>query len=100
MILQEVKMDKRWILISLAGLFLMALIASCTQATPVAEGELDDVEALIIERCSDCHSADRVFQEDYSEAEWSEVIDEMVEKGAEVNAEEKQAMIDWLVARD
>jgi len=28
------------------------------------------------------------------------VIDEMVEKGAEVNAEEKQAMIDWLVARD
>ena len=109
-------MNRKWILISLSGLFLLILIVACAQAspTPVEEemvevedtedtGEMEeeavDAEALIIERCSVCHSADRVFQADYTAEGWSDEIDDMIQKGAEVNEEEKQLMIDWLVSR-
>lgn len=109
-------MNKKWLLISLSGLILLVLIVACTQASPTPveeemvevedaeemeemEEETVDVEALIIERCSECHSADRVFQADYTAEGWSDEIDEMIQKGAEVNEEEKQLMIDWLISR-
>jgi uncharacterized membrane protein len=72
------------------------------QTEPAAieeETDIVDVEALIIERCSDCHSADRVFQADYDEQGRSDEIDDMVQKGAEVSEEEKALMIDWLISR-
>ncbi|MFN2302117.1 MAG: hypothetical protein ACK2TV_00140, partial [Anaerolineales bacterium] len=68
-----------------------------TEAAPVGNV---DVEALITERCGDCHSADRVFQQNYSEEQWSQVFDDMIQKGANVNEEEKGIMIDWLISRD
>lgn len=96
-------MIKKWFIISLTGMILLVLIAACTQtaATPVLD-ELDDaqIEALIVDKCSDCHTADRVFQEDYSETQWSAVFDDMINKGADVSPEEKEVMIDWLVSRD
>lgn len=91
-------MNKKWILISLTGLILLTLIAACAQTTAT---ETQDTRALIVERCSDCHSADRVFEADYTtEEEWSDIIDEMIEKGAEVSPEEKDEMVDWLVAQE
>ncbi len=60
----------------------------------------DDVEALIVDRCSACHSADRVFNADKSESEWGATIDRMVDYGADVNQEEKNQMIEWLISRD
>jgi hypothetical protein len=95
-------MNKKWLLICLTGLILLTLVVACAQsaATPVVEEPQEvDVEALIIERCDDCHSADRVFQADYSQEEWSEVFDDMIQKGAKVNDEEKEIMIDWLVSQ-
>ncbi len=61
--------------------------------------DVDEVEALIIERCSKCHSADRVFQADYDKQGWSDEIDDMIRKGAEVTEEEKALMIEWLISR-
>jgi len=92
-------MHKKWILISLTGLILLTLIAACAQST-TPETETPDTRALIVERCSECHSSDRVFQADYTEAEWSDVFDDMIDKGAEVSPEEKEIMIDFLVAQD
>jgi cytochrome c5 len=59
--------------------------------------EAVDVEALINEKCSDCHSASRVFTEDYDRAGWEDVFDDMINKGADVTEEEKALMIDWLL---
>ena len=96
-------MVKRWLIISVTGLMLLILIAACAQSgsQPLTE-TLDDneVEALIIDKCSDCHTADRVFQSDYDAEGWSVVIDKMVNRGAEVNSAEKDLMVDWLVSRD
>ena len=97
-------MAKKWILISLTGLILLALIAACAQSTApeTAAPETEtDTRALIVERCSDCHSSDLVFEADYTTAEeWSDVIDEMIDKGADVSPEEKMEMVDYLVAQD
>lgn len=98
-------MNKKWILISLTGLILLTLIAACAQSTTpetvAPETEVTDTRALIVERCSDCHSADRVFNANYTtEAEWSNLIDRMIDKGAVVSPEEKELMVDYLLAQD
>ena len=93
-------MFKRWLLISLTATIFLFLIVACAQTTEPAEIAPAEARALIEERCSDCHTADRVFNADYSREGWSDVFDEMIDRGAEVNPTEKEAMIDWLVARD
>jgi len=92
-------MLKKWMIISLTGLILLTLIAACAQST-TPEPDAADTRALITEKCSDCHSTDRVFQGDYSQEEWSEIFDDMIQKGADVSPEEKTIMIDWLVSQD
>jgi len=93
------KMIKRWMIISLTGLILLTLIAACAQST-TPEPATTDTRALIVEKCSECHSTDRVFSGDYTQEEWLEVFDEMIEKGAEVSPEEKTIMIEWLVSQN
>ncbi len=70
-----------------------------TEAETEPTEETGDVEALIIDRCSECHEVGRVFNADKTEDGWSSTIDRMVDYGAEVSADEKQLMIEWLVSR-
>jgi len=105
-------MKKRWFIISILGLVLLFVIVACSQTTPTPELETQteevveeevvedvDVEELIVEKCSGCHPASRVFNADYDEEGWSDNIDRMISKGADVSPEEKELMIDWLVNR-
>lgn len=96
-------MLKKWILIAISMFVLLSLIVACTQTEtaplPETGEESDEVEALIIEKCGTCHTADRVFNEDYTEQGWSDVFDDMIAKGAKVSPDEKEIMIDWLLAR-
>jgi hypothetical protein len=92
-------MYKKWFFISMIMVLAVMLIAACAQTAPEPEA-VDDVEALIIDKCSGCHSADKVFDANYDEAGWADVIDDMVIKGAEVTEEEKALMIEWLTGRN
>jgi uncharacterized membrane protein len=86
----------------LLAILVLAISACSNTAAPAdtdTNGEVDEVKALIDERCSVCHSVSRVYDASYDEAGWSDVIDHMIEKGAEVNADEKALMIDWLLAQ-
>lgn len=77
--------------------------ATATPTEDPAEEEtepVDAVEALIVERCSGCHSVDRVFNADKSAEQWASNIDRMVDYGAIVSEAEKEEMIDWLVSRE
>lgn len=57
-----------------------------------------EMQALVDEKCSECHSVDKVYNNSYSESRWSTVFDSMIAKGAQVSDEEKAQMIAWLVA--
>lgn len=65
-----------------------------------APGDVEDVEALIVDRCSQCHDADRVFRANKTESEWDDTIERMVDYGANVNEDEKAQMIEWLISRE
>jgi cytochrome c5 len=67
------------------------------ESPEAAYPEAIDAEALINEKCSGCHSASRVFNDDYDRAGWEDVFDDMINKGADVTEEEKALMIDWLL---
>jgi hypothetical protein len=78
-----------------------AAVTETATTAPTEEGTevVDDAEALIVERCSECHSVDRVFNADKSADQWSSTIDRMVDYGTVLNEAEKQQMIDWLISR-
>lgn len=116
---------KRMILLTISFAAALALVTACTQAAPMPTEappiieetteepaleteteprditeEVDEVEELIVERCSACHSVDRVFSADKTEEQWDATIDRMIDLGAEVSDEEKDLMIDWLTSPD
>jgi hypothetical protein len=72
----------------------MILVSACSTTTTTD----NDVKALINEKCGTCHSTDIVFTANYSQSQWSTVIDQMITRGAKVTDDEKAMMIDWLVA--
>ena len=93
----------------------MLLVAACSKATPAPTTAApgvdtttagsaaltdDEMKALITERCgvSTCHSSSIVFNSSFSQSRWSTVFDQMIARGAQVSADEKTMMIDWLVA--
>lgn len=88
-----VKRTAVWMVIVVS--LLAVIIASCA-TSPEDEPEVQDVSALIENRCSGCHAASQVYEEPHSASEWEEIIDRMITKGAEVNEEEKDLIIHWL----
>ena len=61
-------------------------------------GAMLDGETLVNERCTVCHTRERIDAADKDEAGWTETVDRMIANGAVLNAEERQAVIDYLVA--
>jgi len=65
--------------------------------SPTAEptGTLDGA-ALVEERCTGCHTLDRVAAEDGDAAKWEGIVDQMIARGAQLDEQEKQAVVDYL----
>jgi hypothetical protein len=55
-----------------------------------------NAENLLQERCTVCHTLDRVHKAKKDKAEWDKTIARMVQKGAKVNETERQALRDYL----
>ena len=56
-----------------------------------------DGDALINERCTVCHTRDRIDAQDKDEAGWTATVDQMIANGAQLNEEERAAVIEYLV---
>ncbi len=68
------------------------------EATPPPEEPELDGEALLEERCTDCHSLDRVAQRSYTREQWENTVDRMIDRhGAELDDEEREVVLDYLV---
>ena len=55
-------------------------------------------EELVNERCTTCHTRERIDNEDEDEEGWTAIVDRMIAYGAQLNSAERQAVIDYLVA--
>lgn len=67
--------------------------------SPGGEVSTPDGEKLVNERCTACHSLDRVYNANKDKAGWEKAADRMIRKGAKLNEAERQAVIDYLSNR-
>ena len=58
---------------------------------PVADGA-----ALLQERCTVCHSLDRVKQAKKTRDQWTQTVTKMISNGAKLNAAEQSTLLDYL----
>jgi len=56
-----------------------------------------DGATLVSERCTVCHTRERIDNADKDEAGWTATVDRMISNGAELNEEEREAVIAYLV---
>ena len=74
------------------------------EPTPVEEEVKDDydsqMQALISDKIGGCHMLNFILRQNKTREEWSVTIDRMIGKGAKVNAEDKELIIDYLVTRN
>jgi mono/diheme cytochrome c family protein len=87
--------------ILLITLLVGTLLAACgtSNTTPApSTGGATDGQTLMQERCSVCHSTDRIISAHKTAAEWTTTVERMIGKGAQLNATEQQTLIDYLAA--
>ncbi|MCS7283412.1 MAG: hypothetical protein RMK65_02220 [Anaerolineae bacterium] len=58
-----------------------------------------DAAALLRERCTACHTLDRVEGSRKTAEEWDQTVSRMVRRGARLTEEEKRALIAYLAAQ-
>jgi cytochrome c5 len=55
-----------------------------------------DGETLLQDRCTACHGLERITRASKTGEEWGVTVDRMIGNGAELNAEERDVLIDYL----
>jgi thiosulfate/3-mercaptopyruvate sulfurtransferase len=55
-----------------------------------------DGEKLVKERCTVCHSLDRVHKAKKDKTGWEKIVNQMIGNGAKLNDAERQAVVDYL----
>ena len=82
------------LLVLLIGVFLAACGASQTPTAP-ATTTLDG-QTLLQERCTVCHNLNLVTSAHKTTDQWTATVEKMVGNGAQLNAQEKQTLVDYL----
>jgi cytochrome c5 len=63
---------------------------------PTEETSVLDGEALLESRCTQCHNLNRVRNAQKTLTEWEQTVTRMIGKGAKLNDEEKDFLINFL----
>lgn len=69
-----------------------------TNTDSTSSGEID-VEALIKEKVDGNHDLERIFGAEKTRDEWVETLDRMIGYGAQINDEEKELIINYLLEK-
>jgi cytochrome c5 len=99
----------------MSSILLIALVGCAPEATtptdpaaPVSEADPVDVPvegdspgaALVSQKCSMCHTLERVESATYDAAGWGSTIERMVKSGLVISDDEKTAILQYLIQRD
>lgn len=57
-----------------------------------------DGEAVVTGKCTACHSTDRIKTKQLSTGDWAALVDREIQKGAQLNADERNVAIAYLSA--
>lgn len=94
-------MTKRFILTVVLVIALLAVAGCGSKATETVvptPGEATglDGQAILLEKCTTCHSADVVNDQSLDAVGWAALIDDMIDKGAKLTTDEAAALADYL----
>jgi hypothetical protein len=84
-----------------AAVFVVAVFscAACAQANapkPTVDLPAGTMQAKTTTACTECHEARIIVQQRLSKAAWTKEVDKMVKWGALVDANDRDALIDYL----
>ena len=71
------------------------LLAGCGSGNTSNAGPLDG-QTLLQQRCTGCHDLESVATVRGNSQEWNMVVVDMIRRGAKLDAQEKQTLIDYL----
>jgi competence ComEA-like helix-hairpin-helix protein len=74
---------------------LLFVLIAAVQGQDLPDGKGKD---LVEDRCSSCHGLDLLLAEHDSKAQWSQIVNEMVSRGATGSADELATIVDYLAA--
>ena len=100
-------LNRRLLFITLASLVLAITLSSCgttsetpSVASPDAATEpivtVLDGKTLMQEQCARCHTTGRITSKSGSLEEWTTTVDRMIGKGAQLDAVERETLIQYL----
>jgi mono/diheme cytochrome c family protein len=88
------------LLIVLAVILLAACGSSKSPATAAAggatAGSVPEGQNLMQQRCTVCHSLNRITSAHHTATEWQTAVDRMINKGAQLSQAEEQTLVDYL----
>lgn len=98
-------MNRFGILLVCATVLLAAAIPAATSGaqkgddpstdTTLEEGEGKD---LVVKKCTVCHDLERIPARRRDRLGWEDVVDNMKSRGADITAEDRQTIVDYLTA--
>lgn len=71
------------------------LLAGCSSGNTSNAGPLDG-QTLMQQRCTVCHDIEPIASIRGNSQEWNMVVVDMIRRGAKLNTEEKQTLVDYL----
>ncbi len=80
--------------IGILTLVVSVYISACS-GNPSSATTLDG-PTLLEQRCTECHTLDRVERASKSPAQWETTVRRMVNKGAELNTLEQEVLLEYL----
>jgi hypothetical protein len=84
---RQVGRSASWVLLVVAGVVALIVTAGCSQPS---------AQELVEERCAVCHSLSVVETAQKTPQEWEETVNRMIEKGARLNDQEAEDVVDYL----
>lgn len=73
--------------------------AATPKAATTAPKATDDADRALLEKqCGGCHSIDQVTARNRNAAEWAETIDQMINYGAQISADDNKKITEFLIA--
>jgi len=95
-----VKSNRIFLVLVLLLVVAASAVSACggeaSEQPPGEEPVSMDGETLLQERCTECHDLERTTSAEKTRAEWDQTVTRMVNKGAELNDEEKTILVDYL----
>ena len=78
------------------GIALCGITALLAQSAPAPELPSGPMQAKATTACTECHDARIILQQRLSKAAWTKEVDKMMKWGALVDAQDRDALIDYL----